>query len=269
MLADFKVAFRRKLLKAIFDELRTIGVPIGVIGNFLNILRHVHAKHVLSHNYYSQCEVQRFINRKWAAYSIGWRFFSFKELCKHIIIYLKKILYYYRGPQPFPASRPQSLPAWALWAAHTLFSWILLKTQQLLCSWDKSLNIGSCMLRIFLKVPSFTFDYLNSMQQMRSYSFYMLVIGQKSFIFLMMFWIIWLCVCYNQRAKGIKEKGLSWKVSWSTKIRNMRLPIFKLLSQLHSRVSNDKTDIYLIILKYLIILYILYILIYIIFIIKI
>ena len=34
----------------------------------------------------------------------------------------------------------------------------------LLCSWDKSLNIGSCMLRIFLKVHSFTFDHLNCMQ---------------------------------------------------------------------------------------------------------
>ena len=77
---------------------------------------------------------------------------------------------------------------------------------QLLCSGDKSLNIGSCMLQIFLKVPSFTFDSLNCMQQIISYSFYILVIGQKSFIFLMMFWIIWLCVCYNQRAKGIKEK---------------------------------------------------------------
>ena len=34
----------------------------------------------------------------------------------------------------------------------------------LLCSWDKSLNIGSRMLRIFLKVHSFTFDHLNCMQ---------------------------------------------------------------------------------------------------------
>ena len=88
---------------------------------------------------------------------------------------------------------------------------------KLLCSWDKSLNIWSRMLRIFLKVPSFTFDSLNHMQQIRSYSFYILVIGKKSFIFLMMCWIIWLCVSYNQRAKGIKEKGLSWKVSRSTK----------------------------------------------------
>ena len=87
----------------------------------------------------------------------------------------------------------------------------------LLCSWDKSLNIGCRMLRIFLKVPFFTFDSLNLMREIRSYSFYILVIGQKSFIFLMTFWIIWLCVCYNQGAKGIKEKGLSWKVSWSTK----------------------------------------------------
>ena len=74
---------------------------------------------------------------------------------------------------------------------------------EVLCSWDKSLNIGSHMLRIFLKVPSFTFDSLNHMQQIRSYSFYILVIWQNSFIFLMMFWIIWLCVCYNQSAKGI------------------------------------------------------------------
>ena len=86
---------------------------------------------------------------------------------------------------------------------------------ELLCSWDKSLNIGRRMLRIFLKVPSFTFDSLNGMQQFRSYSFYILVIGQKSFIFLMMFWIIWLCDCYNKRAQGIKEK-LSWKVPYST-----------------------------------------------------
>ena len=34
----------------------------------------------------------------------------------------------------------------------------------LLCSWDKSLNIGSRMLRIYLKVHSFTFDHLNCMQ---------------------------------------------------------------------------------------------------------
>ena len=73
--------------------------------------------------------------------------------------------------------------------------------RRLLCSWDKSLNIGSCMLRIFLKVHSFTFDSLNRMQQIRSYSFNILVIGQKSFVFLMRFWIIWLCVCYNQRVK--------------------------------------------------------------------
>ena len=98
--------------------------------------------------------------------------------------------------------------------------WCLMLTlfnKVLLCSWDKSLNIGSRMLRIFLKVPSFTFDSLNCMQQIRSYSFYILVIGQKSFIFLMMFWIIWLCLRYNQKPKGIKEKGLSWKVSRSTK----------------------------------------------------
>ena len=141
----------------------------------------------------------------------------------------------------------------------------------LLCSWDKSLNIGSCMLRIFFKVPSFTFDSLNCMQQIRSDSFYILVTGQKSFIFLMTFCIIWLCVCYNQRAKGIKEKGIilksvagplnkfsrEWhdlmRASWCTscleqlaaypfkrsnvkewtlrKIRNMQLPIVKLLSQ--------------------------------------
>ena len=34
----------------------------------------------------------------------------------------------------------------------------------LLCSWDKSLNIGNRMLRIFLKVHSFTFDHLNCVQ---------------------------------------------------------------------------------------------------------
>ena len=68
------------------------------------------------------------------------------------------------------------------------------------------MNIGSRMLRIFLKVHSFTFDSLNCMQQIRSYSFYILVIGQKSFIFLMMFWIIWLCVCYNQRAKALRKR---------------------------------------------------------------
>ena len=85
-------------------------------------------------------------------------------------------------------------------------------TIDLLCSWDKSLNIWSRMLQIFLKVTSFTFDSLNCMQLIRSYSFYILVIGQKSFIFLMMCWIIWLSV-----SKRIKEKGLSWKVSRSTK----------------------------------------------------
>ena len=75
-----------------------------------------------------------------------------------------------------------------------LYSWQIYP--ELLCSWDKSLNIGSCLLRILLKVHSFTFDSLNCTQQIKSYSFYILVMGQKSFI-------ISLCVCYNQRAKII------------------------------------------------------------------
>ena len=129
------------------------------------------------------------------------------------------------------------------------------------------------MLRIFLKVPSFTFDSLNWMQQIRSYSFYILVIGQKSFIFLMTFWIIWLCV---REQKGLRKKDhlekcsgplnkfpgnwfLHDMISWEhhdalhvsnnwlhtvqtvkckgvnfEEIRNMQLPIFKLISQLHS-----------------------------------
>ena len=36
----------------------------------------------------------------------------------------------------------------------------------LLCSWDKSLNIGRCLLRILNKVHSFTFDCMNGLQQM-------------------------------------------------------------------------------------------------------
>ena len=82
--------------------------------------------------------------------------------------------------------------------AFTLFLIAFLKINQqtdqflkeVLCSWDKSLNNGRCLLRILNKIHSFTFDHLNHMQQIRSYSFYILVIGQKSFIFLMTFWII-------------------------------------------------------------------------------
>ena len=42
--------------------------------------------------------------------------------------------------------------------------YIYFKGYALPCSWDKSLNIGSCMLQIFCKVHSFTFDRLNRMQ---------------------------------------------------------------------------------------------------------
>ena len=76
----------------------------------------------------------------------------------------------------------------------------------LLCSWDKSLNIGSRMLRILLKVHSFTFDSLNCMQQIRSYSFYILGIGQKSFIFVWCFGLSNFVSVITREQKGLKKR---------------------------------------------------------------
>ena len=78
---------------------------------------------------------------------------------------------------------------------------ILLNSSLLLCSWGKSLNIGSCL---FCK---FSTKFIWLLKQIRCYSFYILIIEHKSFIFLMMLWIIYLCVYYNQRGKGIIVKS--------------------------------------------------------------
>ena len=37
------------------------------------------------------------------------------------------------------------------------------------------------------------------------------ILGKSPLFFLWCFGLSNFCVCYNQRAKGIKEKGLSWK----------------------------------------------------------
>ena len=99
------------------------------------------------------------------------------------------------------------------------------------CSWDKSLNIGTCLLRILLKVHSFTFDCLNRMLPM--------VLIMKCITMLS-----WDHVIQESNSGKIiywTEKPFKISFKWSNvkewtlrRIRIKHLSIFKLLSQLHS-----------------------------------
>ena len=150
----------------------------------------------------------------------------------------------------------------------------------LLCSWDKSLNIGSHMLRIFLKVPSFTiwqFELYAANQKLL-----LLYTGHSAKVLYLSCDVLdYLNFCVSVIIKG-KQKGLrkrdylekwsgplnkfprnwflhdmiSWEHHDARHVSNnwlhtvqmvkckgvnfeensqMRLPIFKLLSQLHSK----------------------------------
>ena len=72
--------------------------------------------------------------------------------------------FFAENPLDFPVNLPDGLTVAEVWCGVAYFSlplklhlYLFFGKKMLLCSWDKSLNIGRYLLRFFLKVHSFTF----------------------------------------------------------------------------------------------------------------